>query len=152
MSFWPELWKPKQNFAELLKYIHQAAGMGAQVIASSEGALDGYITRDLKKYRIRPADHGSKGYARRLERFRARQLRLAEEIKARYIPALCAEAARLGVYLLVNTLDRRRGKSVFNATFVIDPTGASRLRPEGPGAGRPQSPPGPHSTVRILGT
>ncbi len=94
MSFWPELWKPKQNFAELLKYIHQAAGMGAQVIASPEGALDGYITRDLKKHRIRPADHGSKGYARRLERFRARQLRLAEEIKVRYVPALCAEAAR----------------------------------------------------------
>ncbi len=123
VSFWPEMWKPKKNLDELLKHIRQAAGMGAQVIASCEGALDGYITRDLATHKLRLQDRGTKGYAKRLEKFRTRQLALADQLKARYIPTVQAEAAKLGVHLFVNTLDRRRGKSVYNTTFVIDPTG-----------------------------
>jgi len=123
VSYWPALWKPKRNLKQLLKYVRQAAGMGAEVIASCEGSLDGYITRDLRKHKIRPEDRGSKGYARRLAAFRKRQLSLADEIKAECIPAVRAAAAELGVHLFVNTLDRRRGRSVYNTTFVIDPAG-----------------------------
>ena len=123
VSFWPDLWKPKRNLKRLLGYVREAAGMGAEVIASCEGSLDGYITRELPKHRIRPEDRGSKGYARRLAAFRKRQLALADEIKAECIPAVRAAAAELGVHLFVNTLDRRRGKSVYNTTFVIDPAG-----------------------------
>ena len=123
VSFWPEMWKPRKNLQELLRYVRQAAEMGAQVIASPEGGLDGYVSRDLAKHRLRPEDKASRGYAGRLARFRARQLALADEIKATCIPAVRAEAARLGVHLFVNTLDRRRGRAVYNTTFVIDPTG-----------------------------
>jgi predicted amidohydrolase len=123
VSFWPELWKPEKNLRLLLTHVRQAAGMGARVIASPEGILDGYISRDLEKHKIREKDRPTKGFARRLARFKARQLALADRIKGQCIPRVQAEAAKLGVYLFVNSLDRRRGKSVFNTTFVIDPAG-----------------------------
>ena len=123
ISFWPELWKPRKNLEKLLGCIRRAVEMGAEVIATPEGILDGYITRDLEKRRIRPADKGTKGYAGRLAAFRKRQLAVAETIKSRCIPALRAEAAELGVWLFANGLDRRGGASVYNTTFVIDPGG-----------------------------
>jgi len=123
VSFWPELWKPRKNLARLLEYVRQAAKTGAEVIATPEGVLDGYLTRELQKHRIRPADRNSTGFARRREAFRKRQLVLAEKIKVTCIPALRAEAERLGVYLFVNSLDLRGSKSVYNTTFVIDPRG-----------------------------
>jgi len=123
VSFWPELWKPKENLEKLIPCIRQAAEMGAEVIATPEGILDGYITRDLQKHKIRPADKGTKGYARRLAAFRKRQVALAEKIKTTYIPALCDQARNLGVWLFANSLDLRGRGRVFNTTFVIDPRG-----------------------------
>lgn len=123
VSFQPELWKPRKNLKELLKYMRQAADMGAQVIATPEGVLDGYITRELEKHKIRQTDRGSKGFAGRLRKFRTRQLALADSIKTHCIPVLRKEAARLRVHLFVNTLDHRRGKAVYNTTFVLDPNG-----------------------------
>jgi len=123
VSFWPEMWKPGKNLRVLLGHVRKAAQMGAQVIATPEGCLDGYPPRDLGRLKLRPADRGSRGYAQRLEKFRRRHLAVAEEIKAKHIPAVQAEAAKLGVHLFLNTLDRRRGRSVYNTTFVIDPGG-----------------------------
>ena len=56
ISFWPNLWKPAKNTKTLIKHMREAAEQGAQVVATPEGVLDGYITRDLPKNRIRPAD------------------------------------------------------------------------------------------------
>ncbi len=123
ISFWPEMWKPQKNLKELLGHIRTAAEMGAEVIATPEGVIDGYITRDLANHKIRLEHRHLKGWSKRVEAFRKRQLALADRIKAKCIPALQAEAARLGVYLFANTLDRRRGRSVYNTTFVIDPAG-----------------------------
>ena len=123
VSYWPQMWKPRKNLSVLLKHVRTAAEMGAQVIATPEGCLDGYPTRDLHRLKLRLEHRGAPDYAERLEQFRARHLAVADEIKAKYIPAVQAEAAKLGVYLFVNALDRRRGKSVYNTTFVIDPTG-----------------------------
>ena len=123
ISFWPKVWKAKSNLKELVKYLRQAADMGAQVVATPEGVLDGYITRDLEKMKIRETDKGSKGYKTRLVQFKKKQLALADEIKKDCIPALQEEARNLGIYLFANTLDRRRGDSVYNTTFVMDPRG-----------------------------
>jgi len=123
ISFWPELWKPRKNLKALIGYLHQAAEMGAEVIATPEGVLDGYITRELKKHKLGPADKETKGYARRLAAFRKRQLAVADTIKSKCIPALQTEAERLGVWLFANSLDHRRRQSVFNTTFAIDPAG-----------------------------
>jgi predicted amidohydrolase len=49
ISFMPQLWKPEKNLDTLLGYIDKAAQAGAQIIATPEGVLDGYITKDLKK-------------------------------------------------------------------------------------------------------
>ncbi len=123
ISFWPDLWKPQQNLRELRRHIRDAAEQGAQVIATPEGVLDGYITRDLPKNRISPDFRDTRGYGTRVERFRKRQIALADRIGDRCIPKLREDAADLGVYLFVNTLDHRRGKQVYNTTFVIDPSG-----------------------------
>jgi predicted amidohydrolase len=123
ISFWPRLWKPQLNLKKLLKYLEQAAEMGAQVIATPEGVIDGYITKDLAKNKLRPEQRHTKGYAQRLKQFKKRQLALADEIKKECIPAIREKVTRLGVYLFVNTLDRRRGDSVFNTTYVINPQG-----------------------------
>lgn len=123
ISFMPELWKPKQNLKVLLNHIDEAADAGAEVIASCEGVLDGYITKDLPKNRISPEHKGSKGYADRVKKFRKRQEALAAEIKDDCIPQLRDGAKAHGVYLFVNTLDLRRKGSVYNTTFVIDPKG-----------------------------
>lgn len=123
ISFLPDLWKPKKNLKTLLGHIDEAVGSGAEVIATCEGVLDGYITRDLPKHRIRPEDRATRGYAQRVARFRKRQEALAAEIKAAAIPRLKAKAAQHGVTLFVNTLDLRRRGAVYNTTFVIDPEG-----------------------------
>ncbi|MDA0745652.1 MAG: carbon-nitrogen hydrolase family protein [bacterium] len=123
VSFMPDLWKHKKNLKTLLTYIDEAANQGAQVIASCEGALDGYITRDLPKHKIRPEDKHIKGYNERVKKFRVKQEDLAKKIKTDCIPALCKKAAEHGVYLFINTLDHRRKGAVYNTTFVIDPEG-----------------------------
>jgi len=123
ISFELECWKPKKNLAEAIKHIRTAAEMGADVIATPEGTLDGYISRELKGLKLSLADKGSTGYAKRLVAFKKRQLSLADKV-AKCIPVVQEEASRLGVWLFFNSLDRRRGKSVYNTTFVIDPTGA----------------------------
>jgi len=122
ISFQMECWKPKANLDQVIEHIRTAAEMGAQVIATPEGTLDGYITRELKDRKLSLADRGSKGYAKRLASFKRRQLALAEKV-AKCIPTLQQEAADRGVWLFLNTLDRRRGKSVYNTTFVIASTG-----------------------------
>ena len=123
ITFMPDLWKPKKNLKTLLSFIDEAADGGADVIASCEGVLDGYITKDLPKTRIDPKHKGSRGYAGRVAKFRKRQEALAAEIKADCIPALRDKAKEHGVYLFINTLDLRRKGAVYNTTFVIDPKG-----------------------------
>ena len=123
ISFMPELWKHKKNLKALLPYIDEAADAGAQVIATCEGALDGYITKDLTKHRIRQSDSKSKGFAKRVASFRKRQVALATKIKGDCIPALQDKAREKSVYLFANTLDLRGRRKVFNTTFVIDPKG-----------------------------
>ena len=123
VSFMPDLWKPKKNLKQLLRYIDEADEKGADVIATCEGALDGYITKDLAKHRIRPEDRGTKGYKQRLAKFRKRQLALARTIKEDCIEPLQEKAREHGVYLFANTLDLRAKTSVFNTTFVINPAG-----------------------------
>ena|GEM_PF-2631947 len=72
ISFMPEMWKEKANLKTLLGHIDEAAEQGAQVIASCEGVLDGYITKELPKHRIQPGSEGTSGYKQRLEKFRKR--------------------------------------------------------------------------------
>lgn len=119
----PQLWKPRQNLKVLLGHIDETVRAGAQVIATPEGILDGYITKDLEKNKIRESDKDSKGYRQRLARFKKKQTALACEIGETCIPKLCEKAKEHGVYLFANTLDIRKGRSVYNTTFVIDPNG-----------------------------
>ncbi len=123
VSFQPELWEPKKNLRQLLGLIDEAAQCGAQVIATPEGILDGYITRELVRLKIREVDRASKGFDQRLARFRRRQVALAKKIKQTCLPALHKKAAEHGVYLFANTLDVRRRDAVFNTTFVIGARG-----------------------------
>lgn len=123
LSFVPELWKPGKNLKKILTYIDEAADKGAQVIATFEGAVDGYVTRDLKKHRINDVHRHTKGFKTRAKAFHKRQVALAKEIKETCIPALREKAKERSVFLFPNTLDLRRKTSIYNTTFVIDPKG-----------------------------
>jgi predicted amidohydrolase len=123
ISFWPELWKPRENLRQIREYLPLAVEQGAQVVATCEGSLDGYITRDLEKHRIRPVDRRTRGFRQRVARFRQRQVRLARRIRDEILPQVRALAAEHGVYLFVGGLDLRGGRRVYNTTFVIDPAG-----------------------------
>ncbi len=107
----------------LLSYIDEAVEKGAEVVATPEGILDGYITKDLEKNRIRQIDKKTKGFKARVAKFRKRQIALAEEIQRGCIPTLMKKAKDTSIYLFVNTLDIRKNHNVFNTTFVIDPNG-----------------------------
>lgn len=127
ISYVPEMWDEKKNLDTFVKYYRQSVADGAQVVASVEGSMDGYPTKELPQRRL---DSGQSektrktaGYKKRLAAFKKKQLALADRIKEHCIPALIEETKSLGVYLFVNTLDRRRGESVYNTTFVINPKG-----------------------------
>ena len=127
ISFVPEMWEEKKNLDRLIKHYRQAVSDGAQIVASCEGSLDGYPTRELPERRLQqglPARTvKSAAYKKRFAAFKKQQLALADRIKENCIPALIEETKSLGVYFFLNTLDRRRGDSVYNTTFVINPKG-----------------------------
>ena len=127
ISFVPEMWNEKKNLDRFVKYYRQAVKGGAEIVASCEGSLDGYPTKELPKRKL---DSGQSektrktvGYRKRFRTFKNLQLAMADRIKEHCIPALIEETKSLGVYLFLNTLDRRRGESVYNTTFVINPKG-----------------------------
>ncbi len=122
ISFWPELWKAKANLKQIVGFLPRAVEAGAQVIATCEGSLDGYITRDLTKHRIRLEDSNTRGFKQRVATFRKRAVSLARRIRDECIPVLQTEAAKYGVYLFAGGLDLR-GNAMFNTSYVIDPTG-----------------------------
>jgi len=123
ISFWPQLWKPKNNFAKLCEYLEKAKEMGADVVATPEGILDGYITKDLEKNRITPKHKESKGYHKRLAEFRKRQEKLALEIKEVWLPKVSQKIAELQMHAFVNTLDHRGKGAIYNTTRYLTPEG-----------------------------
>jgi predicted amidohydrolase len=117
----------KENLDRLIPFYRKAVADGAQIVATVEGCLDGYPTKELPKRRLQSGlpqkTVRSAAYKKRFAAFKKKQLALADRIKSDCLPALIEETKSLGVYLFVNTLDRRRGESVYNTTFVINPKG-----------------------------
>jgi predicted amidohydrolase len=122
ISFVPELWKPEDNLGKLLAYINDAAKQGAEVIATPEGILDGYLPRARKEYQILDSDRNTEGYEERKEEFQKRAIALARRIKEDAMPRLLEKAERHSIYLFAATLDIRDDE-VFNTSYVIDPNG-----------------------------
>ena len=127
VSFVPRLWDEKKNLDTLIPFYRKAVADGAQIVATVEGCLDGYPTKELPRRRLQSGlpkkTLQTAAYKKRYAAFKKKQLGLADRIKANCLPALIEETKSLGVYLFVNTLDRRRGESVYNTTFVINPKG-----------------------------
>jgi predicted amidohydrolase len=124
ISFLPTLWDYDKNLSALITYIDEAVRMGAEVIATPEGILDGYITRALADYKIQETDCDTEGFAARKAEFKKKQIEVAEAIRDKCIPKLSRIAKRKKAYLFINTLDIRSNHRIYNTTFVISPAGS----------------------------
>ena len=127
ISFRPTLWKEDENLEVLITHLRSVAKQDVQLVATVEGCLDEYLTKDLPRLRLQSGlprkTTESKSYKKRLEAFKKKQIALADRIKEKCLPVLRDEAASHGIYLFVNTLEHRRGRTVYNTTFVINPAG-----------------------------
>lgn len=126
ISFWPELWKAKKNTNRLVKILEDVREAGANVVATPEGILDGYVCKEAEKRKISEKYRGSKDYRKRLAQFKAKERSLARKIRQVYLPVVCQKVSSLGLHLFLNTLDIRDDNDVFNTTFYIGPDGLIR--------------------------
>jgi predicted amidohydrolase len=107
LTLTPEPWNKEANFAKLERYARQAAARGAQVVATPEGFLEGYVgnekhTPGLTAERYAPA---------------------AEAIDGPLLTRVAALARELKVYLLLGFAEKRQGK-IYNSAVIFSPDGA----------------------------
>jgi predicted amidohydrolase len=107
LSLTPEPWNKEANFAKLERYARQAAAQGAQVIATPEGFLEGYV-----------------GNEKRTPGLQADQYRaVGEALDGPLLRRVAALARELKVYLLIGFAERRADK-MYNSAVVFSPEGA----------------------------
>ena len=107
LSLTPEPWNKDANVAKLERYARQAAALGAQVIVTPEGFLEGYV--------------GNKGRSRDLTR--DKYLTVGEELEGPFMTRVRSLAKELGVHLLVGFAERRDEK-MYNSAVIFSPEGS----------------------------
>lgn len=111
LSLTPEPFDKTANLAKLERYARQAAAKGANVIATPEGYLEGYV--------------GHKKYARNLTR--EKYVAVGEELGGPMLTRISHLARELRVYLLIGFAERREDK-MYNSAVIFSPEGAVALR------------------------
>lgn len=111
-SVFPEKWNKASNWPRIEEAVRKAAGLGADVVVTPEGALEGYVINEVNDVK-EPA-------ARRaiVKRF----LDLGEPIDGPYFKQAQALADELDIFFVLGFLERR-GDSLFNTAALIDPDG-----------------------------
>jgi len=88
VSFVPRLWDEKKNLDTLIPFYRKAVADGAQIVATVEGCLDGYPTKELPRRRLQSGlpkkTLQTAAYKKRYAAFKKKQLGLADRIKANY--------------------------------------------------------------------
>lgn len=108
LQIMPERWDKEANFRKLERYARQAAAQGAQVIATPESFLDGYVANDKQN---RPFASREKYFG------------VGETIDGPLLGRVRALARELKVYLLAGFAERR-GERMYNSVAVFSPEGA----------------------------
>lgn len=107
LSITPEPWNKQANLEKFVRFARQAASQGAQVIASPEGYLEGYV--------------GNQGRTPGLEQ-ESYQNRAAEDLHGPLLQQVRALARELRVYLMIGFAEKRNGK-VYNSAVMFSPQG-----------------------------
>jgi predicted amidohydrolase len=94
LSLTPEPWDKEGNFRLLERYAREAAAKGANVIATPEGFLEGYV--------------GNQGRTPDLDR--RKYFDAGEEIGGPMLNRVAAPARELKVYLLLGFAERRQDR------------------------------------------
>jgi len=106
LSLTPTPWEKEANFRLLEKYAREAAARGAQVIATPEGFLEGYVGNQ----------HRTPGLNR--EKYFTAGERLGGPMLAR----VASLARELKVYLLLGFAELRAGR-MYNSAVIFSPRG-----------------------------
>ncbi len=110
LSLTPEPWNKEANLDKLEKYARQAAGLGAQVLVTPEGFLEGYV--------------GNRGRSPDLtwEKYSP----VGEELDGPVMNRVRDLARELRVYLLLGFGERRNGK-MYNSAVIFSAGGEVAL-------------------------
>lgn len=112
VSIVPIKWDKDANTQKIENAVRAAAGQGARLIITPEGALEGYVVNEV----IRQKDVDKK------ERLIAQFRELAEPIDGPYIRRFRALADELNIYLVLGFLEAEKSRT-FNTAALIGPDG-----------------------------
>ena len=107
LSLTPQPWDKQANFAKLERYAREAASRGANVIATPEGFLEGYVGNDKRTPDLT----------------REKYLTAGEELDGPLLQRVAGLARELKVYLLIGFAERRNDK-MYNSAVIFSPDGA----------------------------
>jgi predicted amidohydrolase len=111
LSLTPEPWNKEANFAKLERYARQAASMGAKVIATPEGFLEGYVGNEKRTPGLTEEQYRAAG----------------ESLDGPLLRRVAALARELRVYLLVGFAEKRDQRT-YNSAVIFSPDGAVASR------------------------
>lgn len=111
LSLTPTPWDKEANFRLLDRYARLAAAQGAQVIATPEGFLEGYVGNQ----------HRSPGLDR------GKYFSVGEQIDGPMLTRVAALARELKVYLLIGFAERRQDR-MYNSAVIFAPDGSIASR------------------------
>jgi N-carbamoylputrescine amidase len=107
LSLMAEPWQKDRNFALLERYAREAAARGAQVIATPEGFLEGYVANIKRSPGLDREKYFSAG----------------EAVDGPLLRRVAGLAQELKVHLLIGFAERRAGE-MFNTAAILGPDGA----------------------------
>lgn len=106
LSLTPAPWDKEANFRLMEKFAREAAERGAQVVATPEGFLEGYVANQ----------HRSPGLDRE------RYFSVGEALDGPMLTRAAALARELKIYLLIGFAERRQDR-MYNTAVIFSPEG-----------------------------
>ena len=102
----PARWDKEANFAKLEKYAREASRLGAEVVVTPEGFLEGYVGNDKANKDLT----------------RERYFQVGEPVDGDFLGRARGLARALNIHLVMGFAERRGGE-MFNSVAVISPQG-----------------------------
>ena len=115
ISFIPKKWDKAANANKIEKMVRQAAAQGAKLVATPEGALEGYVVNEVIYEKN----------AAKKEKLEKQFIELAEPVDGKYISRFYNLADELDIYLIIGYLEKY-GSNIYNCAVIIDPDGARK--------------------------
>lgn len=112
VSVFPEKWDKQTNWAHIEPLVRKAAEVGARLVVTPEGALDGYVINQVNNIEDASAKEET------IKRF----MQLGEPLDGAYIKKAAALAKELQIFFVLGFLERSEGL-LYNTVVLFDPEG-----------------------------